>query len=136
MTGFPGEDIQAFQNTFSLIQDLPVSYLHVFPFSPRKGTSAAGFSGHVDQESIRKRAAQLRSLGERKKEVFYQSCLGKEFLVLAEGWELEEEKLMKGMTDNYLPVVFPSSQDRKNQLVPVVLEGLEKEMVVGKSVQS
>lgn len=131
MAGFPGEDHQAFQNTFSLIQDLPISYLHVFPFSPRKGTKAAGFPYHVDQETIKERAAQLRSLGQRKKETFYRSCLGKGFLTLAEGWESEEKKLMKGMTDNYLPAVFPSSQDLKNQLVPVVMENLEKGKVVG-----
>ena len=132
MAGFPGEDLQAFQNTLSLIQDLPISYLHVFPFSPRKGTKAAGFSGHVDQETIKERAAQLRSLGQRKRETFCRSCLGKEFLSLAEGWESEEKKLMKGVTDNYLPAVFPSSQDLKNQLVPVVMKSLEKGKVVGR----
>ncbi len=132
MAGFPGEDLQAFQETFSLIKDLPISYLHVFPFSPRRGTKAAGLSGHVDRESIKKRAAQLRSLGQRKKELFYQSCLGKEFLALAEGWESVERKLMKGVTDNYLPAIFPSSQDLKNQLVPVVVENLEKGKVVGR----
>jgi threonylcarbamoyladenosine tRNA methylthiotransferase MtaB len=131
MAGFPGEDLQAFQNTFLLIQDLPISYLHVFPFSPRKGTKAAGFSGHLDQETIKERAARLRSLGQRKRETFYRSCLGKEFLVLAEGWESEERRFMKGMTDNYLPAVFPSSKDLKNQLVPVVMESLEKGKVVG-----
>jgi threonylcarbamoyladenosine tRNA methylthiotransferase MtaB len=119
-----------------LIQDSPISYLHVFPFSPRRGTKAAGFSGQVDQASTRERAAKLRSLGEKKKEIFYRSCLGKEFLVLAEGWESEEERFMKGMTDNYLPVLFPSSRDLKNQLVPVVLERFEKGRVVGKPLKS
>jgi threonylcarbamoyladenosine tRNA methylthiotransferase MtaB len=136
MAGFPGEDSTAFQKTFFLIQDSPISYLHVFPFSPRRGTKAAGFSGHVDQESIKERAARLRSLGQRKKEGFHRSCLGKEFLVLAEGWESEEEKLMKGMTDNYLPAIFPSSRDLKNRFVPVVMERLEKGKVVGKPVKS
>jgi threonylcarbamoyladenosine tRNA methylthiotransferase MtaB len=136
MAGFPGEDLKAFQETFSLIADLPISYLHVFPFSPRKGTKAAGFSNHVDQETIKERAAQLRRLGQRKKKAFYRSCFGKEFLVLAEGWESEEEKFMKGMTDNYLPAVFPSSQDLKNELVPVIIESLEEGRVVGKPLKS
>ncbi len=136
MAGFPGEDLKAFQETFSLIEDLPISYLHVFPFSPRKGTKAAGFSNHVDQETIKERAAQLRRLGQRKKKAFYRSCLGKEFLVLAEGWDSEEKKLMKGMTDNYLPAVFPSSRDLKNELVPVIIESLEKGRVFGKPLKS
>jgi threonylcarbamoyladenosine tRNA methylthiotransferase MtaB len=131
MAGFPGEDLQAFQKTFSLIHDLPISYLHVFPFSPRKGTKAAGLSGRVDHQHIKERAAQLRSLGERKKETFYRSCLGEKFLVLAEGWETEKKRVMKGMTDNYLPAVFSSSQDLENQLVPVVMESLAKEKIIG-----
>jgi hypothetical protein len=57
-------------------------------------------------------------------------------LVLAEGWESEEKRLMKGTTDNYLPAVFPSSQDLKNRLVPVVMESLEKGKVVGTRVRS
>ena len=49
MVGFPGENEGAFNNTYELIRDLPVSYLHVFPFSPRKGTAAADFPDQIDQ---------------------------------------------------------------------------------------
>jgi threonylcarbamoyladenosine tRNA methylthiotransferase MtaB len=126
MAGFPGEDLRAFDNTFSLIHDLPISYLHVFPFSPRKGTRAADLSDRVDQGLIKERAGRLRVLGQKKRETFYQSCLGEEFSALAEGWESEADRMMKGITDNYLPVVFPSSQNLKNELVPVVTESVEK----------
>ncbi len=131
MAGFPGEDLRAFENTFSLIRDLPISYLHVFPFSPRKGTRAADLSDPVDRGLIKERAAQLREIGRKKRETFYQSCLGEEFSALAEGWESEADKMMKGITDNYLPVVFPSSQDLNNELVPVITERVEKGKVVG-----
>ena len=126
MAGFPGEDLRAFENTFSLIHDLPISYLHVFPFSPRKGTRAADLSDRVDQGLIKERAGRLRGLGQKKRETFYQSCLGEELLALVEGWESEADRMMKGITDNYLPVVFPSSQNLKNELVPVVVESVEK----------
>jgi threonylcarbamoyladenosine tRNA methylthiotransferase MtaB len=126
MAGFPGEDPRAFDNTFSLIHDLPISYLHVFPFSPRKGTRAADLSDRVDQGLIKERTGRLRGLGQNKRETFYQSCLGEELSALAEGWESEADRMMKGITDNYLPVVFPSSQNLKNELVPVVTESVEK----------
>ena len=134
MAGFPGEDLRAFENTFSLICDLPISYLHVFPFSSRKGTRAADLSDRVDQGLIKERAAQLRGLGQKKRKTFYQSCLGEEFLALAEGWESEADKMMKGITDNYLPVVFPSSKNLKNELVPVVMESVQKGKCVGSAV--
>ena len=82
MAGFPGEDHQAYQNTCSLINDLPISYLHVFPFSPRKGTAAAGFSCQVDRKIIKERTAELRGVGQKKRKAFYNSCLGKEFWCL------------------------------------------------------
>ena len=131
MAGFPGEDHGAYENTFSLIKDLPVSYLHVFPFSPRKGTPAAGFPDQIDQRVITERAAQLRSLGQEKRNAFYRSCLGKDFLVLTEGWESEKKTLVKGTSDNYLPVIFPRSQDPKTQVLPVRMVGLEKGRVLG-----
>ena len=131
MAGFPGEDHSAHQNTCSLIKDLPVSYLHVFPFSPRPGTAASTFRPRVGPEVIKKRAAELRNLGQEKKSVFYSGCLKKEFQVLVEGWHAEEKKIRKGMSDNYLPVLFTSSQDLNSRLVPVRMERVEQDMVVG-----
>ena len=131
MAGFPGEDDQAFRNTYDLINDLPVSFLHVFPYSPREGTPAAEFTGQVPQKIIKQRAAALRSLGQKKQEAFYRSCLGKEFLTLAERWHSEPEGTMKGLTDNYIPVIFPCRQCIKNELVRVRLEEMGKDGMIG-----
>ena len=132
ISGFPGEAKAAHENTCSLIKDLPVSYLHVFPFSARPGTAAAGLDGRMDPREIKKRAAELRKLGQIKRDAFYHGCLNKEFLVLAEKWHSEEEKTMQGMTDNYVPVVFPSDNDVKGRLVPVLLDRVEKGRVTGR----
>jgi threonylcarbamoyladenosine tRNA methylthiotransferase MtaB len=131
MAGFPGEDQQAFENTFSSINDLPVSYLHVFPFSPRKGTAAAGFTDQVSSKVIKERAAELRELGRKKREAFYRSCLGQSFRVLSEGWSSDEKNMIKGWSDNYLQVVFPSDQFQQNSLVKVRMERIGKEGVIG-----
>lgn len=134
MAGFPGEDHQAYENTYSLIKDLPVSYLHVFPYSPRKGTSAASFPNQIKQKEIKERAAELRSLGQKKRESFYRSCLGKTFLVLAEGWHSKEKQMIKGLSDNYLPVFFPSSRVIKNKMVSIRMESLGKNGIIGRPI--
>ena len=130
MSGFPGEDTVAHENTYSLIRDLPVSYLHVFPFSPRPGTAAAALEGRIKPQVVKKRAAELRGLGQSKRALFYRDCLNKEFHVLVEGWHSVEKKLMKGMSDNYLPVLFTASQELKGQLIPVRVEGVENNRVI------
>jgi threonylcarbamoyladenosine tRNA methylthiotransferase MtaB len=134
MSGFPGEDPAAHQNTCSLIRNLPISYLHVFPFSPRKGTAAFNSVGRNDPRIIKKRAAELRAIGKDKKAAFYESCLGKEFPVLAEGWSSENEGMMKGTSDNYLPVLFSSSKDLKGRIVPARIECVGNNKVFGSPV--
>jgi threonylcarbamoyladenosine tRNA methylthiotransferase MtaB len=137
MAGFPGENHRAYQNTFSIVQDLPVSYLHVFPYSPREGTAAARFSGQVDEKLRKERARKLRKLGREKREAFYRSCVGEVFPVLTEGWVSQDKARAKGLSDNYLPVTFPSSaRPSKNQLVTVKIEGLGENNVIGTAVET
>jgi threonylcarbamoyladenosine tRNA methylthiotransferase MtaB len=135
MAGFPGEDRAAHDKTCSLIADLPVSYLHVFPYSHRPGTSAAGFDGQNDPEVIKTRARELRNLGQRKREVFYHRCLNNEFQVLPEGWHSKQEEMVKGTSDNYLPVFFPSSSPIENRLVDVKVEKARRDGVIGSIVK-
>ncbi|RLC29998.1 MAG: tRNA (N(6)-L-threonylcarbamoyladenosine(37)-C(2))-methylthiotransferase MtaB [Deltaproteobacteria bacterium] len=134
MAGFPGEDPVAHQNTCALIRDLPVSYLHVFPFSPRSGTPAAAFKDQVDRRVIRERAAQLRTIGKRKKAVFYQRCLKKQFKVLPERRDAEKPRMIIGHSDNYLPVIFPSTEV-PDRIVPVWIEAVEGDMMIGSMAQ-
>lgn len=134
MAGFPGEDLAAHQNTVSLIRDLPVSYLHVFPFSSRPGTPASAFDGKLDPDVIKKRAARIRELGQDKRIEFYRSCLGREFLVLPEKWHSKEKRIMRGTSDNYLPVLFAQPSDSKDQLVPIRTERVNKGIVIGSPV--
>ena len=121
LAGFPGEDEKAYFSTHDLVQDLPLSYFHVFPFSPRKGTPAWSFTDRIPDHDIRKRTAELRALGEKKRQSFYESCVGKEFEVLSEGWH-RKGLTIKGLSDNYLPVVFDSSNPSQNEMVRVRVE--------------
>jgi threonylcarbamoyladenosine tRNA methylthiotransferase MtaB len=99
MVGFPGEDEAAFEDGLAFLAELPLAYLHVFPYSPRPGTPAAGFAGQVPGIVKKQRAARLRELSESKRLAFEQACTGSatELLVsrVADGQSW-------GATSNYL----------------------------------
>jgi threonylcarbamoyladenosine tRNA methylthiotransferase MtaB len=126
MTGFPGEDEAAFRNTLNLIEDLPVTYLHVFPYSKRPGTTAAVMTG-VGEGVKKERAEALRQIGARKKSAFARSFIGTEMTVLIEGQEGKKKVTMQGLTDNYLTVVIDRGDPGLiNRLVTILITG-EKE---------
>jgi threonylcarbamoyladenosine tRNA methylthiotransferase MtaB len=131
MAGFPGEEEKAHRNTYDLLKDLPVSYFHVFPFSPRQGTAAWDFKDKVGERVIKKRAEALRFLGQKKRESFYRSCVGKTFQVLAEGLDRSGAGRIKGLSDNYLPVLFPFPREIRNEVLPVRIDKVEKLNVFG-----
>lgn len=136
MVGFPGEKAEAFENTRQLLEDLPLSYLHVFPYSPRKGTAAARFPDQVNRPIVKERAKILRHLGAEKKESFYRRCLGKVFNVIPVGWHSKGLGLAKGLTDNYVSVIFPSAQEKANKRVSLRLEEITELGVRGRILHS
>jgi threonylcarbamoyladenosine tRNA methylthiotransferase MtaB len=117
LVGFPGEDERAFNNTFELLKDLPVSYLHVFPYSRREGTAAARFSEHLAYKRIKERAFLLRCLDKEKRKIFRSTLIGQTFSVLTEGWAPGERNLIWGLSDNYVRFSFPSESLIKNKMV-------------------
>jgi threonylcarbamoyladenosine tRNA methylthiotransferase MtaB len=107
IAGFPGESAEEFAETLALLEALPVSYLHVFPFSARPGTLAAGMPGQVSAAEKARRAAALRQLVNRKRKAFYQSRVGSTVEVVLEGRD-RMTGLLKGLSDNYVPVLVDS----------------------------
>ncbi|SFM85312.1 tRNA (N(6)-L-threonylcarbamoyladenosine(37)-C(2))-methylthiotransferase MtaB [Thermodesulforhabdus norvegica] len=128
IVGFPGEDEKAWQATYSLIEKLPITYLHVFPYSPRKGTPAARFAGSVEKSIRKARASELRKLGRKKKLSFMEKQKGRYVEVVLEKALSPEEGVWQGTSGNYLTVVtripFPA---HKGQLVRVRLEEVDGE---------
>jgi len=120
MTGFPGEDEAAFQNTFDLIASLPLTYLHVFPYSRRPGTTAAVMQGQVAEKTKKERAETLRCLGAKKKGAFARSFVGADLPVLIEGYDGRDKKSLQGWTDNYLTMILEQeAPDWVNHVVSV-----------------
>ncbi len=136
MAGFPGEDEQAFSNTRSLVEALPISYLHVFPFSPRRGTKASRLPGQLSPQTIKERAAQLRELGLRKKRAFYESAVGHTFVALTETRPPERPGFMRGFTENYLDALFPLEKGREGQILKIRIEGVEDGMALAQVLRS
>jgi threonylcarbamoyladenosine tRNA methylthiotransferase MtaB len=105
IVGFPGETEEKFKHTYGLVESLPFSYLHVFPFSRRKGTPAFQFAQGVVEKEIKKRAATMRELGKQKRQAFYHQFLNQELSVLIEDRKDKETGRWKGFSRNYIPVL-------------------------------
>lgn len=130
MAGFPSETGRAFENTCRFLEELPVTYLHVFPYSPRPGTAAARWNITVDGSEIKRRTQILRRLGQKKREAFYQSAIGTIAETLIET-RLGDDR-WQGTSDNYLPVVIRSTEPlAPGLLVNVRLTHLDGRAVVG-----
>ncbi len=106
IVGFPGETEENFKHTCGLVESLPFSYLHVFPFSRRKGTPAFQFPQGVDEKEIKKRAETMRELGKQKRQIFYQQFLHQELSVLVEGRREKGTGRWRGLSRNYIPVLL------------------------------
>jgi threonylcarbamoyladenosine tRNA methylthiotransferase MtaB len=122
IAGFPGEGPEEFENTYSLIKGLPVSYLHVFPFSMRRGTPAAEYEGRVDTKTVKQRCGRLRELDVFKRENFYGGFVGSKARVLVESKRDKRTGIMKGRTRNYIPVLIENGEDRKGAREPLTGE--------------
>ncbi|MFO8084567.1 MAG: tRNA (N(6)-L-threonylcarbamoyladenosine(37)-C(2))-methylthiotransferase MtaB [Desulfobacterales bacterium] len=116
LMGFPGETPKAFQNTYDLIEKLPVTYLHVFPFSPRKDTPAWGYAEKISQPEIKYRCRMMRDLGDKKKKAFFQSFLGKKLNVLVEHQRDYGTGLLKAMSSNYISALIQGPDELKNTM--------------------
>jgi threonylcarbamoyladenosine tRNA methylthiotransferase MtaB len=132
LVGFPGESAADFEATRSLVESLPVTYLHVFPYSPRPGTPAADLPllpGNVVQE----RARIMRELGQAKKIQFLETQLGQVREVLVEGPD-QRPGWLKGLSDHYLRVTFPGPPAMRNRRVMVRFKARQDEVLVGEAV--
>lgn len=125
IVGFPGETDERFQETYQFLDNLELSFLHVFSFSSRPGTPAAEMAGKVPQAKIQERSKILHLLSEKKHREFYIKNSGKENSVL---FETKNQKgRMFGFTKNYLKVSVPYDKSLINQIVTIKLENLTEQ---------
>ena len=123
IVGFPGETEAHFLDTYNFLNELPISYLHVFPYSERANTTAKKMQDTVPLKLRNDRTTQLRSLSEKKKRAFYESQIGKTRPVLFES-EVRDGN-MQGYTDNYVRVVSEYDPLLIDTLVPFQLQQID-----------
>ena len=123
IVGFPNETEEDFLDTYQFINELDVSYLHVFPYSERPNTTAVRMDGIVPQNERNRRVKMLRILSDKKRRAFYQQHIGQTYTVL---FEAEENSgMMNGFTENYIKVKTPYDPLLVNELVQVKLTGID-----------
>jgi threonylcarbamoyladenosine tRNA methylthiotransferase MtaB len=128
IVGHPGETEDEFLKTYEFLNELPISYLHVFTYSERPNTTAVRVKDEIVPVSLRrKRNKMLTILSEKKKRAFYEQFVGQTRPVL---WEHEnKDEMMFGYTDNYLRVSVPFDEDLCGKLMDVQLSELQDNTV-------
>ncbi|MDG1652074.1 MAG: tRNA (N(6)-L-threonylcarbamoyladenosine(37)-C(2))-methylthiotransferase MtaB [Flavobacteriaceae bacterium] len=128
IVGYPGETEEDFLDTYDFLNQLEVSYLHVFTYSERPNTEAVKLNGVVPAQVRTKRSKMLRALSVKKRRAFYESQLGKTEEVLFEG---ENKKgYITGFSKNYVKVRAPWNPDWINTVKKVKLKEIDDEGIV------
>jgi len=125
IVGFPGETEEDFLTTYNYLNELPISYLHVFTYSERPNTPAAEMADQVPMNIRKKRSKLLRGLSAKKRRAFYEDQLGSEHTVLFEGEN--KQGYIHGFTENYVKIRKPWNPYLVNQLHQVTLDEIDEE---------
>lgn len=128
IVGFPGETDEHFLETYHFLNELEISYLHVFTYSERDHTEAAEMPGVVPPEVRAKRSKMLRGLSVKKRRAFYESQLGSFRTVLFEGEN--KQGYIHGFTENYVKVKTPWNPELVNTLHPIQLTHIDDDGLV------
>lgn len=125
IVGFPGESKEHFLDTYNFLNELPVSYLHVFTYSERPNTEAEGMEGVVDLGERHERSKMLRTLSEKKRRFFYEQFIQETRSVLFEAEE--KDGIIHGFSDNYIKVAMPFDPGLINEIAEVKLADFDTE---------
>lgn len=132
IVGFPGETDEEFKKTYEFLKEIELTHMHVFKYSPRKGTPAAVMENQVDPNKKHDRSEALLKLNVENFKKFGQKMLNKEYDVLFEqkvGYDKYE-----GLTENYMKVVVQSDEDISEKILKVQITGIKNEFLEGKLV--
>ncbi|WP_157208193.1 tRNA (N(6)-L-threonylcarbamoyladenosine(37)-C(2))-methylthiotransferase MtaB [Mariniflexile maritimum] len=128
IVGFPGETDAHFLETYNFLNELDISYLHVFTYSERDNTEAVAMEGVVPMNVRNKRSKMLRGLSVKKRRAFYESQLGATRTVLFESEN--KEGYIHGFTENYVKVKAPWNPELVNTLHDVTLTKIDADGLV------
>lgn len=132
MVGFPGETDSDFDDSLRYVKEIGFSQLHVFRYSPRKGTPAATYPDQVTPSVSVERSKEMIALGEELGKSFRQRMIGKRKEVLIEESREGVNNLLAGFTDNYIRVLIDGPDTAINKVLPIKLTSITKEHLLGK----
>ena len=128
IVGFPGETDELFLETYNYLNELDISYLHVFTYSERPNTEAFDMEAVVPKNKRAKRSKMLRGLSVKKRRAFYESQIGNSLTVLFESEN--KEGYINGFTENYVKVKTPWNPKLVNTLHPITLTKIDDDGLV------
>lgn len=127
IVGFPQETLEDFDLTLERLKKLPLSQIHVFPYSVRPKTVAATMPCQVEQSEKHRRMQLVKDLSEKKHVEFLRKNIGAEYFVTVEKNPDRKTGLYKAVTPNYIKVLFEGSPKIKNQFVKIKIDKIENE---------
>lgn len=128
IVGFPGETQEHFLETYNFLNELDISYLHVFTYSERDNTPAAAMKNVIPIKLRKKRSKMLRGLSAKKRRAFYESQLGNTGIVLFEGEN--KDGYIHGFTENYVKVKTPWNPELVNSLQEIKLREIAEDGIM------
>ncbi|MCX7709896.1 MAG: tRNA (N(6)-L-threonylcarbamoyladenosine(37)-C(2))-methylthiotransferase MtaB [Clostridia bacterium] len=132
MVGFPGETEGEFEKTYRFVEEMGFSKMHVFKYSPRKGTPAASFKDQVSPDIKEKRSTRLIELSDRMAKEFNEKYTGRTMPVLIEQEVRQKEGFIEGLTSNYIRVLCEGDEHCKGEIKDVELLKIEEDYMIGK----
>jgi len=132
IVGFPGETEALFRETYEFIKRSPLTYLHVFAWSPRPGTPASALSGRVPSAAVRERSARLRELAADKSLAFRRRFIGQKLDAVVLGPRKTDRRL-RALTGNFIEVLLDTGSAPRGQLASVRIDSVERDQTQGQA---
>lgn len=127
IVGFPGENEEEFEETYKFLKDIKFYKMHIFKYSPRKGTKAAEMKNQVNGNIKEERSKKLIELSDENEKEYNEKYIGKEVEIL---FEEEKEGLYKGHTQNYILAYYKTDKKLENKIVRIKCIGTETEHII------
>jgi len=131
IVGFPGESEEEFCQTFNFVQEMELSQIHVFKYSPRKGTPAAKFKNQIPSKIKNYRSEKMIKLGEKMMRRYREKFINEDIDVLFEDILDKDKRIITGFTSNYIKVAAKGSKNLIGEILPVKIREIKNDIVFG-----
>ena len=127
IVGFPGESEEEIKKTYAFLEEIKFYKMHVFKYSPRKGTKAAVMPNQIDGNKKEERSKRLIELSNKNEKTYNQQYIGKEVEVL---FEEEKDGVWQGHTKNYILAHYKTEENLENKMIKLQCQGAEQEYII------